>query len=97
MIGFIGTCITITITYNSSQSVSKTRSIPSWTTSGFSSTVVDYNYDCLRLTNFSPCLVRPPFITSGEPERNHRLQGCHYRCSGMCCVGNVCDSVATVR
>jgi hypothetical protein len=26
---------------------------------------------------FSPGLLRPPFITSGEPHRNHRLQGFH--------------------
>jgi hypothetical protein len=43
MIGFIGTSITITIKYDSSQSMtgSKTRSIPYWTVSVFSSTVTD--------------------------------------------------------
>jgi hypothetical protein len=43
MIGFIGTSITITLNYNSSHSqwLSKTRSIPYWTTSVFSSIVTD--------------------------------------------------------
>jgi hypothetical protein len=39
MIRFIGTSITISINYNSSQSV--TRSIPYWTMSVFSSTPAD--------------------------------------------------------
>jgi hypothetical protein len=41
MVGFIGTSIAITINYSSSQSMSKTRSIPYWTTSVFSSAVTD--------------------------------------------------------
>jgi hypothetical protein len=58
MIGFIGTAITITLNYNHitahNRWLSKTRSIPSWTTSVFSSTVADFSDDCLRLTNCSP-------------------------------------------
>jgi hypothetical protein len=42
MIGFIGTSITIATNYNSSQSVTKTRSIPYWTTSVFSSAVTNH-------------------------------------------------------
>jgi hypothetical protein len=41
MIGFIGTSITITINYNSSQIITKTRTIPYWITSAFSSTVTN--------------------------------------------------------
>jgi hypothetical protein len=43
MIGFIGTYITITITinYNSSQSLTKTRSVHYWTIGVFSSAVAD--------------------------------------------------------
>jgi hypothetical protein len=41
MIGFIGTSIKIIINCNSSRPIAKTRSIPYWTTSVFSSTVTD--------------------------------------------------------
>jgi hypothetical protein len=42
MIGFIGTYITMKINYNSSQLMTtKTRSIPDWTRTVFSSTVTD--------------------------------------------------------
>jgi hypothetical protein len=41
MIGFIAVFFTIKISYNSSQSMAKTRSIPYWTTSVFTSTVTD--------------------------------------------------------
>jgi hypothetical protein len=41
MIGFIGTYVTITTNYNNSQSMTKTRSIPYWTTSIFSTTMTD--------------------------------------------------------
>jgi hypothetical protein len=42
MIGFMGTFFTITINYNSPQSMTKTRFIPYWTTSVFCSTVTDW-------------------------------------------------------
>jgi hypothetical protein len=45
----------------------------------------------LSTTMLSPGLVWPPFIASGEPNRNHRLQGFHYRCSFVLCVGNACQ------
>jgi hypothetical protein len=42
MIGFIGTCITITTHFNGARSMTlKTRSIPYLTTSVLSSTVID--------------------------------------------------------
>jgi hypothetical protein len=44
----------------------------------------------------SPSPVMSPFITSGEQDRTHRLQGFHYCCSCMRCVGNVCNSTVTL-
>jgi hypothetical protein len=44
-----------------------------------------------------PGLVRLSFITSRELDRNQILQGFQYCFSGLSCIGNVCNSVATVR
>jgi hypothetical protein len=112
----------------------KTRSIPSWTTSVFSSIMTDgvlmresatfsasvdplvnppqlsTPYECgllyhcflkyksyVWLPNCStPGLVWPPFVALGEPDRNRRLKGFHYCCACMRCVGNMCNSAATV-
>jgi hypothetical protein len=41
-------------------------------------------------------LVWPVFISSGEPDRTHRLQGFHHCCSCMRCVGNIINSMATI-
>jgi hypothetical protein len=43
-----------------------------------------------------PGLVWPPFITSREPDRTHRLQGFQSCCSPMRCVGYACNTVVTV-
>jgi hypothetical protein len=56
MIGFIVTSITITINYNSSQSV--TRSIPYWTTSVFSFTLTDLVLICYESVTSSASVVR---------------------------------------
>jgi hypothetical protein len=100
--GFIDATITVTLNYNHlirahSRWLSKTRSVPSWTMSVFSSTVADFSDDRRRLPNCSPGVVRPPFISSGELDRNRLLQDFSFCCSYMRCVGNVCNSVATVH
>jgi hypothetical protein len=109
MIGFLGPFITITINYNSSQSVAKTHSIPYWTTSVFSSTVTNderrTKTSCWRFLLpwkasvwwiFSSALVWPPFIASGEPNRGHRLQGFHYCSSWERCLGNVHEPLPSI-
>jgi hypothetical protein len=40
-------------------------------------------------------LVRPPFITLGEPDRNRRFQRFHYCCSYMRVLGTRVNSTAT--
>jgi hypothetical protein len=52
MIGFI--CTSITTNYNSSQSVTKTCSVPYWTTSVFSSTVTDLVLIYVSVTYSAP-------------------------------------------
>jgi hypothetical protein len=84
------------------QWLSKTRSIPYWTTSVFSSTTTAF-YFVLRVLPtcslewiLSSVLTYPPSITSREPHRTHRLQGFHYCCSYMHCAGCACNTVVTV-
>jgi hypothetical protein len=110
----------------------KTRSIPSWTTSVFSSIMTGFWYasrplfqlpstlwltlhswNSLRM-RISVRLLSPvqilrlnakllfpwsglaSFVASGEQDRNRRLKGFHYCCTCMRCVGNMCNSAATV-
>jgi hypothetical protein len=64
MIGFIDTFFTITINYNSSnQWLSKTRSIPYWTTNVFSSAVTDLGPH-LRIGHFFS--LRCPLVNTSQ-------------------------------
>jgi hypothetical protein len=66
MIGFIDTTITITLNYN--QWLSKTRSIPYWTTSVFSSTVTDLVLIYVSVTSTNDLrITKVEWRTKNEP------------------------------
>jgi hypothetical protein len=66
VVRFIVTSITITINYDSPQSMTKTRSIHYWITNVF--------YCDVWRTTIHCSLTELPFITSGESNRDHTLQ-----------------------
>jgi hypothetical protein len=79
MIGFIGTSFTITLKYNhnSSQSVTKTRSIPSWTTSVFHCDWLGSDPRVCHFFSFRCPLVNTPQLNAQLPYEWILVDDCH--------------------
>jgi hypothetical protein len=57
----------------------------------FSLLTLNYNDDCMTDSSANCSL----FLTSGEPDITHRLQGSQSCCSRMRCHGNMFNSMVT--